>query len=572
MKLFLDIGSSNIKYKTSNSDEVFVVKFPLPILSSNSLYEVDVNEIIGIIKNIIETIKPDSLYISTQMHGYVLLNKGKAVTNYISWRDTRGSFEKPDFVLNDEYGVHIKKNLPRLSIQTQKIEFDEFASLGSYISYVLTGNNASHITDLAASGFYNIVNKKADLVKFKLPDAYYITKEVGKYKNVIVYCPFGDQQCSVLGLTKKINYEETLILNIGTASQMCLVSSSFKSGEYETRPFFDNKYLLTITNLPGGAILQNLKEDDAIDLLLKEETKAFQLLPKCKSIILTGGGSKKYKGIFENLFSKLGIKYAFNEDLDSLEGLKILSEEGEKNMNKVGLMISEIPYHSLPLILKQSGLDFSILDYEHGGFDYESMARIILTSRLCNFNTIVRLPNNERKDIIKCLDMGANGLLLPMTNNADDIRKVVNYGKYPDLGKRGISTMRAHTLYNPGSINEYIKAANDMVKIYAQIETVNGVNNIEEILNVPGVNGVMVGPNDLSLDYGCIGDKNAPLILEAIVKVGKACLKANKECGIITSNKNYLECAKANGFSIFCVGSELNAIASYAKQIKNDNE
>ncbi len=571
MKLFLDIGSSNIKYKTSNNDEVFLIKFPLPLINENNIFEVDAEEIIKIIKDIIDQTKPDSLFISTQMHGYVLLNKGKAVTNYISWRDTRGGTEKPNFVLSNEYGVRIKKNLPRLSIQTQNVEFDEFASLGSYISYVLTGNNASHITDLAASGFYNIVKKMLDIVKFKLPTALYTPKIIGTYKNVKVYCPFGDQQCSVLGLSGKIDFENTLILNIGTASQMCLVSKSFESGNYETRPFFDDMFLLTVTNLPGGAVLHDLEENKALDLITKEEINALKLLPKRNNIILTGGGSKKYKDIFENLFKKLDIKYAFNEELDSLEGLKILSE-GEQNMNKVGLMISEIPYHSLPLILKQSGLDFCILDYEHGGFDYESMARIILTSKLSDFNTIVRLANNERKDIIKCLDMGASGLLLPMTNNADDISKVVNFAKYPPLGKRGISTMRAHTLYNPGSITEYIKNANEKVKIFAQIETISGVKNIEEILNVPGVSGIMVGPNDLSADYGCLGDKNAHQILDAIAKIGKACKAVNKDCGIITGNKNYLDCAKANGFNIYCVGSELNAIANYAKQIKKDNE
>ena len=76
-----------------------------------------------------------------------------------------------------------------------------------------------------------------------------------------------------------------------------------------------------------------------------------------------------------------------------------------------------------------------------------------------------------------------------MTNTADDIKKVVEYAKYAPVGKRGISTMRAHTLYAPPSLCEYMPLANERIKVYAQIETVSGVVNIEEILSVNGVDG-----------------------------------------------------------------------------------
>lgn len=571
MQLYLDIGSTNIKYGTSLSNEIDSVSFPMPIKNQYPYYEVDVDELIGIIKNIISSIKPDELYISTQMHGYVLLRNGKKVTNYISWRDERGHDLKPNFVISEEYGVNIKNNLPRLSIQSQDVEFDEFASLGSYIAYILTGKNESHITDLAASGFYNITKQKADNVSFKLPVAHYKETVVGTYGGVKVYSPFGDQQSSVYGIPDYLNKDCSLILNVGTASQICFISKDFIKGKYESRPYFDNKYLLTVTRLPGGAFIYGKKDDELFDDLYETYKKTIASLPTCEQIIVTGGGSRDKKDLFNSIFKKLGIKCIFNENIDAINGLRLLAKK-EKNMNKVGLMISEIPHHSMPLILKQAGLDFCILDYEHGGFDYESIARIVLTSKLSNFTTIVRLPNNERKDIIKILDMGADGLLLPMTNNVEDAKKLVNYAKYPPMGKRGISTMRAHTLYNPGSIMEYTKSANERIKVYAQIETIDGVNNIEEIINLEGIAGVMVGPNDLSADYGCLADKNAPQILEAIEKVGKAAKNANKECAIITGNKNYLDCAKVNGFNTFCIGSELNALTEYAKRIKKENE
>ena len=229
-------------------------------------------------------------------------------------------------------------------------------------------------------------------------------------------------------------------------------------------------------------------------------------------------------------------------------------------------MISEIAFSNMPVLLKNAGIEFCILDCEHGGFDYAEVSRLIMTARLCGLELIVRLANNERKDVVKYLDMGADGLLLPMTNTAEDIRKVADYAKYPPLGHRGISTMRAHTLYAPPPVLEYMPAGNARTKIFAQAETRAGVENIDRILAVPGVSGCFIGPNDLSADYECLGDPNAPPILKAIERVGEAAAAAGKISGMITANKNYLSKAKSCRFTAFCVGSELNAIAEYGKK------
>ena len=228
---------------------------------------------------------------------------------------------------------------------------------------------------------------------------------------------------------------------------------------------------------------------------------------------------------------------------------------------RAGMMISEIAFSNMPVLLKNAGIEFCILDCEHGGFDYAEVSRLIMTARLCGLELIVRLANNERKDVVKYLDMGADGLLLPMTNTAEDIQKVADYAKYPPLGHRGISTMRAHTLYAPPPVLEYIPAGNARTKVFAQAETRAGVENIDRILAVPGVSGCFIGPNDLSADYECLGDPNAPPILKAIERVGEAAAAAGKISGMITANKNYLSKAKSCRFTAFCVGSELNAIA-----------
>lgn len=233
-----------------------------------------------------------------------------------------------------------------------------------------------------------------------------------------------------------------------------------------------------------------------------------------------------------------------------------------------GIMLSEIAFAHFPILFKNSGLDFFIVDHEHGGFDYTDISRIIMNARLVEIPVIIRLPDNSRRDIIKFMDMGAHGVLLPMTNTAADIAEVVKYAKYPPIGRRGISTMRAHTLYAPPATEEYLPQANARTKVYAQIETREGVKNIRSILNERGVDGCFVGPNDLSADCGCLSNKNALEVLEAIKIVGETAKQTNKLAGIITNNQNYLNAAKACGFMFFSVGSELNAIAEYCKKIK----
>lgn len=229
---------------------------------------------------------------------------------------------------------------------------------------------------------------------------------------------------------------------------------------------------------------------------------------------------------------------------------------------RAGIMINEIAFSNLPVLFRQCGLDFYIIDGEHGAFDYREFYQMICAARLAGgIETIVRLPSNARKDIIKLMDMGADSLLLPMTNGAEDIRQVVKYAKYSPLGERGISTMRAHTLYAPPPLAEYMRTANEKTHIYAQIETAEAVERADEILAEAGVTGCFLGPNDLSDSYGCLADGAAPQILRAIEHTAACAARHKKTSGIITGNAAYIAKAKQCGMTMFSKGSELSLLA-----------
>ncbi|MCL2751901.1 MAG: aldolase/citrate lyase family protein [Firmicutes bacterium] len=233
---------------------------------------------------------------------------------------------------------------------------------------------------------------------------------------------------------------------------------------------------------------------------------------------------------------------------------------------RFGTMISEIGFAGLPVIIQNAGFDFLILDLEHGAFDYSSVRAVIDAARAVGVKAILRLPDNGRREIIRLGDIGADGFVLPMAESAADVEQVVRYAKYAPEGARGISMTRAHSGYNPGDLAGYMAKANQNMAIYAQAETRKGLDKLSEILAVKYLDGVILGPNDLSADLNCIGDR-AP-VLKAMETLSEASRKAGKPAGIITGDKTLLDKARALGYGLVCVSTELNILSQGYKNLR----
>ena len=132
-----------------------------------------------------------------------------------------------------------------------------------------------------------------------------------------------------------------------------------------------------------------------------------------------------------------------------------------------GAMISEAPFINLPVLLKQCGLSYVFIDAEYGGFDNNILSGMIMNARLSGIRAIVRIPDNQRRDINRLMYMSADGLLLPMTNTASDIEQVVKYAKYALAGQRGISTTIGYAFYNLSALKEYVKETNRRTMVFA---------------------------------------------------------------------------------------------------------
>lgn len=565
--LLLDVGSTLIKYsfydnEAKTNTKVASIHFPKPIIETDSLYEVDRHKIDEALMRIMDEAEANgcgAAFISVQMHGYLLKYQDE-FSNYISWKDTRGRTFSEAIGDKDRFekGTAIKANLPYISLHTYaSLTGREFFTLGSYIAYALTGNNVTHITDACASGLFHADTCAFDTVFEGLlgPKAVSEMKSCGRYKGIDVYPPMGDHQISFLGAD--VLHGEA-VLNLGTAAQLSVLTDDaaerFHGIEY--RPYFMKGQRV--------ATLSGFYSADQ-DALISGIKNTVYRLKNVHKIWISGGGATEKYSFFASELQMLGYEVQQCCKNVGNDGLKRISDSV---YCKRGTMLSEIEFVNFPYVLKKAKLDFFIIDNEHGCFENKTVNALAMNARQIGIQAIVRLPDNRRELITKLADGGVSGFLLPMTNCKSDIEKVVEYAKYFPQGKRGISTTRAHTEYGVADIKEYMKRANERMKIYAQIETEAGVENLEEILNVNELEGVFIGPNDLSCDFNCMGDTKK--IKELISVIARACLMNDKPCGIITADKELITHALLCGCSMVSCGSELNMLKKGADEIKNE--
>lgn len=189
------------------------------------------------------------------------------------------------------------------------------------------------------------------------------------------------------------------------------------------------------------------------------------------------------------------------------------------------------------LMAKESGLDFIFYDLEHGLIEKDTLHDLVLFGNNIKLPTFVRVAELSRKEISQVLDCGATGVMVPMIESKEDALKLVEWSKYLPIGHRSYSG-GANTNYGPsGGHAENMKNLNKKTVTIAQIETEKGIENAEDIVSVEGVDGIIIGPVDLSISLGNTGNIMHENQLKAIQKVVDLCVQYNKTFGIIGTNE-----------------------------------
>jgi len=230
-----------------------------------------------------------------------------------------------------------------------------------------------------------------------------------------------------------------------------------------------------------------------------------------------------------------------------------------------GCMLSELSTPNLARMFHGFGFDFLILDCEHGYFDMIETANLIAVASGYDFPIIIRVAQGNQKDAAKYLDMGAEGIILANVNSSVQAEELARLCLYAPEGDRGVSTFRAHTNYNPSGVKDLMKRANEKNLVMVQIESAEAVDLIDSITAIPGLDGIVLGPNDFTQHIGFFGQYEHPIIEEAIKKMEDAAKKYGKWSGVITANENLLRRCMAVGMHFFSAGSELSMLAAGAK-------
>jgi 2-keto-3-deoxy-L-rhamnonate aldolase RhmA len=244
-----------------------------------------------------------------------------------------------------------------------------------------------------------------------------------------------------------------------------------------------------------------------------------------------------------------------------MNSLKRRLKQGE---GVVGTIVSEVRNPNIACMLAQAGFEFFIIDNEHGTYGVETVSNMIAAARGAGIEVIVRIPEIRREAILKPLDSGAAGLLVPQVDTPEQAKEVVRHAKYPPMGSRGVGLRRAHSLYARVNAADYLSRANEETFIAVQAESPAAIGNAEKIGAIDGIDCIFAGPFDLSVSLGIPGQVDHPAEVEAIETMLAACRTTGKAAGILMFDLASLKTWISRGMRFVAYSSDISLLADAA--------
>ena len=218
-----------------------------------------------------------------------------------------------------------------------------------------------------------------------------------------------------------------------------------------------------------------------------------------------------------------------------------LKEKIKSGYRAAGCMMRAMRNTVVAVLARQAGLDYVMLDCEHGSYDFQTLHDMFIALNLNSVAGFVRVPELSKGNVSRVLDCGAAGVMIPMVNSVEQAELAVKYSKYKPVGGRGFIAANGFNEYDARGMShaQIMEEQNKRVITIAQIESKNAIDHIEEIAAVDGLDAMLIGQSDLSISYDLPGDFKHPVVQDAVRKVANACKKRGKIFGLATEFPNF---------------------------------
>lgn len=246
----------------------------------------------------------------------------------------------------------------------------------------------------------------------------------------------------------------------------------------------------------------------------------------------------------------------------------------QNNQKPVGTFIDTgSPY--VVECMGRTGFDYIIIDNEHSPVEAETSAELVRAAETAGLTPLARVREISRPAVLKLLDVGVQGLIVPNVSSVDEVKKLVGYCKYSPVGERGFCPSRKDGWgYDLGfSVPDTMAYINERVLLIPQCETAGALEAIEDIVSVPGVDGIFVGPFDLSISMGIPGNFSNPVFQTALRRVLEACHERGKFCMLFSGTESGVYEGFEKGFDSMTysldAGLIIDSIKERVDRIKN---
>ena len=231
-----------------------------------------------------------------------------------------------------------------------------------------------------------------------------------------------------------------------------------------------------------------------------------------------------------------------------------------------GIMTFEFFTPGTPQILATSGAEFFIVDTEHSGCGIETVKQQMAAARGLDLYPIVRVAGTHYHLIAPALDAGAKGIMVPAVSSREQAEQIATWTRYRPEGRRGVGLGLAHDDYTTGDPVEKLRQSNEERVVVAQIETAEGLENVEAIMSVPGIDVGWLGHFDLTDSLGIPGQFEHPDFLATVERIVAACQQYGKAAGFLDLDPNRICLLRDKGFQLLGYGHDVGVFQAGLRQ------